>query len=274
MLRTLFALISFVACTTAWVLIQNFSHLASDVFWAHVGLTAACCFFFLISASIVTAGLIDKNSKLTAPRSLNSLFLLMLLIAQSGFAFGTIFNFEALLQLARAATVEEGNTIAIQEDGSAVLYGNIGPKTFQSLQTNLSNAPIHSLELLSGGGDIDSAEKIGDFIKKSGIQVSVRSHCASACVLIALSAPELYVSSEAQFGFHQASTAASPDSQLGSFYGKVATEEFVARLKTLGIPESLLHKARTTPPEQMHYISGKELARIGLARVHPPKHSD
>ncbi|WP_063303327.1 hypothetical protein [Pseudovibrio sp. W64] len=266
-LKTLFALASFVSGVVAWFMTQGYSYLANDVFWGHVGLTAACCFFFLITASIVIASSINQSGNLKAPHSLNDLFLLILLILQGGAALGTIFNFEASLQIAQASAQLKGVVVSVQNKGSAVLYGEIGSKTFDTLKMAHSKAPIHSIELRSGGGDITSAERIGAFINDKGIEVLVKSHCASACVLIALSASELYVSPDARFGFHQASTAASLDSQMGSFYGKIATEEFISQLKILGTPSFLLEQVRKTPPNQMYYISGEDLSQFGLAEI-------
>ena len=106
---------------------------------------------------------------------------------------------------------------------------------------------------------------MGSFLQDEGISTFVAEECASACVIVALSGAELYVTRDARFGFHRGSAVASYESELGRFLSDAATADVVSRLRRLGVPEAILSQAEQTRPEGMFYVSGEDFHRAGLA---------
>ncbi|MGB3316765.1 MAG: hypothetical protein WBB85_20405, partial [Albidovulum sp.] len=126
------------------------------------------------------------------------------------------------------------------------------------------NSPFSVLELDSGGGRIDSAQSIGDFVVKNQIEVHVNGTCASACVIVALRARRLLALPEADFGFHRGSAIADTDSELGRFAGRTATLEMFKELRKGGIPDEILQVGQETSADSMYYVTGQKLHAAGV----------
>ncbi len=255
-----------IACWGAFWAAAEFSYLAENIAYIHGGLIAACLSLFLVGLAVAILASTDTKGRLVAPTSLSQLLCWILLVPQAGFAIGGVVNYTATLETMVAVSATGGARVVPIKKGVALLNGEIGLETPGSLVDQHRASQIRVLKLRSGGGLIGSAMELGTFVKENAITTRVETYCESACVIIALSGAELYVTPTAQFGFHNGSAVASTDSQIGRFAARMATQTMIAELRTLGISEEILQKAEQTPAHQMYYVSGAELQRLGLAR--------
>lgn len=231
----------------------------------HAILSAVCVAFFLLGLVVAILSSTDRAGRLRAPGTLAALLCWTLALLQAGFATGRLTNHRASLEMALALAASPGASFVYAGDGVLLLDGEIGFDTFESLVRESALNEIRLVQLHSGGGLIESAARIGAFIADNDLATFVNSGCESACVIVALSSAKLYVTPDARFGFHRGSALANPDSELGRFVSGLATDDLIARLGALGVPEEILDRARNTPPDQMHHVSGEDLHRAGLA---------
>lgn len=219
----------------------------------------------LLGFVVAMAFTLDENSRPSTPNSLSDIVCWFLLFPQVGVAVGLTANISSLSAIHEAALLSPGVSVQIAAPYKAQLEGEIGPETYESFMGLLNGSRVTMLTLTSEGGSIDDALLIGNQIKQKKIAVLVSDYCESACVLIALSSPNLMVAENSQFGFHRASVYAVSDSQLGRFLSDSGTIDFIEHLRELGMPEDVLSIALNTPADEMYYITGNELVRMGLA---------
>ena len=240
------------------------TYLALDASLVLGFIVATKSLFFLLSIAIAIISSTDRIGRLQAPYSLRSLLCWILLIPQGGLAIGGLLNYESSLEIELAASNYQGAAVVFGDNGVAILDGKIGFRTLETLRKGY-RSQVSLLELNSPGGLIDAALEIGQFIKSNNINILVERDCESACVIVALSGVQLYVSSDARFGFHRGKAVASSDSQLGTYIGRTATNDLVHHLNRLGLPEQILRKVEQTPSDDMYYLSGERFYEIGLA---------
>jgi hypothetical protein len=263
--RLLAALLLFTGCAAAFHGAGAWSYRAANVPAVHLVFTLACWMLFLVSLSFAVAASTGSRGELRSPRSLADLLCWMLVVVQAGFAAGRLVNYRSSLEIAVAASRSGGSLVHLADDGLMMLDGEIGFATMASLQQVHTEGGSDILELRSGGGLIDSAAEMGSFVQDKGISTFVAEECASACVIVALSGAELYVTPGARFGFHRGSAVASYESELGRFLSDAATDDLISRLRSLGVPEAILSQAAQTPPDGIFFVSGEEFHRAGLA---------
>ena len=232
---------------------------------AYNGLIVACWFFFLLGLAVAVMGSTDRDGGLRAPRSLGALLCWLLLIPQAGFAIGGLVNYRSTLDIIVAAGNAPGADVLYVGDGVLLLDGEIGSETLRTLSEESVREDVYILHLNSNGGVIDSAIAMGLLLEERVISTFVDGYCESACVIVALSGDELYVSRTAQFGFHRGSAVASQGSEVGRYIERLGTEQMLSRLRSLGVPEEILRQAEQTPAESIYYVSGEDLYRAGLA---------
>lgn len=259
------AILLFLASAGAYLGAGSFSYLATDVPAAHLVLTLLCGFIFVLSLALAVIGATTPEGRLAGPASVGDLLGWSLLAVQAAFAAGRVANFQSSLEMMVATGSYAGSEVYVADDGTMVLEGEIGFATFPSLVLAHEQSGSSVLVLSSGGGLVDTAKSMGNFLRENAISTEVEQTCASACVIVALSGESLRVAPEARFGFHRGSAIASPDSELGRFLSRFATDDMVSELRRLGVPESTLARAETTPPTEMFFLSGEELYRAGLA---------
>ena len=255
-----------VAGCGAYVAAVYLSYWFENVHLAHSLFTIICLFLFMLSLMVAVLSSVDKHGKLQSPDTFPKLTSWASVLLQATFSIGVLANYQSSLEIGLATAEMVGDEAFYLGDGTAILDGTIGSETFQSITRTHGQYGLSRLILNSGGGFLDEAEAIGAFVNEKGIETIVESYCESACVIVALSGISLSVSANAQFGFHQGSAGASFDSELGKYVSKVATEDLLAKLKLLGVPGTILAIAEKTAPEEMHYVSGEEMIRTGLAR--------
>lgn len=262
----LVALVLFLGTGATYFIATNYSYNFDNIALSYGVLTAASWIFFLLGFALVVIGSTDCGGRLRVPESLKLLLCWTMLLPQGGFAIGLIVNSQSSVEIMMAVSNSPGVEVRFIGNGGALLDGEIGLSTFDPLAEERRRNEVLVLKLKSPGGLISAAQSIGTLLKTYGIATFVEGHCESACVIVALSSAELHVSPNAQFGFHRGSAVASSESELGKFIANLATDDLISQLRGLGVPESVLRRAEETPPDQMHYVSGEDIYRFGLAQ--------
>ena len=220
---------------------------------------------FILCLALFVAGVSKPDGGLEFPKCTIQLVFLFLLVPQFGFAFGLALNYSDHKKIAMSLQGFQGEEVERIEPSVARLQGEIGTLTISSLIENDRKERLKLIELDSIGGLIDVADEIGKFVERNDIVTFVQNSCESACVLIALSGEQVLVTASSRFGFHRASTAADINGELGRFLSKSATLDFIELLRERGIPQNILSIAEETPADEMYYVSGQEMYRMGLA---------
>lgn len=181
------------------------------------------------------------------------------------FGIGLIFNFSFEYTQNKALAYYEGSRVVSIDNKGGYLNGQIGTSTFASLVSVYDNYGLEVLELDSQGGLIKDAIEMAEFVQHNRIFTVVSGECASACVLIAISGRKLFTKSNAKFGFHNAASVSQNQSERGKLTSQIGSETMFDFLKSRGIPDTILKKAKKTPASSMFYVSGADLIRYGLA---------
>lgn len=119
------------------------------------------------------------------------------------------------------------------------------------------SGPVVVIALNSRGGEIAEADAIAQYVARSGwdVAVTTRNVCASACFLILASGRRKFVHEDAYVGIHGAANSKGQQDQ-----GALAATTFMARsFKRLGVPENLVGRMVTTPPDKMAWLSANDL---------------
>ena len=229
-----------------------------------------CMFCGAFAALLSLAVSVKINSgphgNLIVPRNLTSLFCVVLLMPTAGFFVGLIANKSSTISILTSYKDYVGVEVSLESDKSAILDGLIGTATLPSLQAMAKEKPIKYLVLRSGGGLVESAIELADYLRSKRISTVNATYCKSACVIVALSGQPLYASPNAVFGFHQGSAIASENSQIGRLIGKYATDDLISALRVRGVPKKVLDEAGRTPPNKMLHMTGTEMFDLGLVK--------
>jgi ATP-dependent protease ClpP protease subunit len=220
----------------------------------------------LLSLAIAVNTCAGPRGNLSPPSTLTSLICVLLFLPTVGFSIGLLINKSSIISIAQSHNQFDGAQITLQGHNFAILEGLIGKATLPSLQALVSENNIKFLELRSGGGLIDPAIQLADYLRVEKISSVNYTHCESACVIVALGGKSLYASPKSVFGFHQGSSIASRDSQLGRLTGKIGTDVLFSALKDRGVPLKILEKAMKTPSKEMYYLTGIEMFDLGLVK--------
>lgn len=115
---------------------------------------------------------------------------------------------------------------------------------------------VSAVLLNSGGGDVEAAIKIGEFIRSKRLStiVSSQSSCASACVLTLLGGVERTVVGDV--GLHRPYINKYSGSEAESRSGYEKTNKIIfSYLRKMNITESLLGAMNTIPPGEVKWIT-------------------
>lgn len=116
------------------------------------------------------------------------------------------------------------------------------------------------VHLKSLGGRIEEAQRIGDLVKKRGLDTYVATSCLSACTIIFLNGKNRYITADAKVGFHQPNFAGLTAEERSQYAKR---EE--GRLRQLGVSASFAKRANETPPEEMWIPKTSELIEGNVA---------
>ena len=218
----------------------------------------------IISGAILISFLVDNDGDFVTSLDLSDLA--AGLMYACFIAYGINLVFSSSFKISNAKNLKKYSGVAaIVDDNWVQINGPIGDLTLKSVNQIAYSNDIKVVELHSGGGLIASALSVASIIDRNKITTVVKGECASACVLIAVSGKQLFVSPDASFGFHNASSISQPESELGKYNSMVASKTMFSFLKKNGIPSDIIKKAESTPANQMYYVTGADLIRRGIA---------
>lgn len=186
----------------------------------------------------------------------------------------------ALVELAHAATwilagrdfyavrvameAEPDATIFTRKDGTIVVDGQIGPHFAADLRAAVERAtPPAAIELTSPGGLLEQALDAAAFLEASGVPVTVRDHCLSACVLLAVGARRTLADPDAVFGFHRGYSAVELSSEIAAYVGAATIEQATAYLRGHGVPDDVLAEADGFGPDELYFVTAEEMVAAG-----------
>ena len=137
---------------------------------------------------------------------------------------------------------------------------------FLELVGNDKSIDKTGIVITSNGGDVLEAIKIGDFIRKTGMSVTVRDKCLSACFFIWAAGVNRYMHTDSIIGIHR------PFFEKHYFAGLslmdadklYASMQDGARryLLRMGIPNKLIEKMFATPSDRMYLVEGNDRDEI------------
>jgi hypothetical protein len=180
-------------------------------------------------------------------------------------AFGTTL---AIASQPSANAMEFGSADAGKNTLIITMQGKIEPgdtvKLNQFLKTMPATAHIGAWAMSSQGGVVNEAVQMGEVILKTGAMTLLPDNvtCASACFWLFAAGQSRMMVSTAQLGVH-----GTKDEQ-----GKEAPEGTVdsARFaKQIGIPDSVIVAMVTTPPDQITWLSPRQLTEMEVKIVPP-----
>ena len=219
----------------------------------------------LSGSALQIAIMIDHNGLVINSLSLIDLATILLLLFFLFISIGKILDFSFNVKYQTSIIEFDGDPIISLGKNKAYLNGIIGQKSFDML-TNINNInAVKVLKLNSPGGLIGNAFKIAEFVKRNGISIIVEDECSSACVIIAISSEKLYTSQYSKFGFHNASSIAKPNSEIGKSSSNKGSSELFSFLLSNGIPNDIINIAKKTSANEIYYVSGSEFINRGLA---------
>jgi ATP-dependent protease ClpP protease subunit len=153
-------------------------------------------------------------------------------------------------------------------DGYVLIDGYLGKATVESLNRYLTRNSLRGIILNSQGGFIDDANAIAIVVKEQKVNVYVKDHCESACVIIATSGSQLFAYQKSQFGFHQAGLPSiTKNTQSAKFASLIGTDELTEALSRNGVPKDILDKMSETSNDSMTYYSGLDLYQRGVVNT-------
>jgi len=112
--------------------------------------------------------------------------------------------------------------------------------------------------LRSDGGNVISAIKIGESIRRKGFSTLVVRDCTSACALVWLGGSQRFMAPGSQIGFHAAYNAQSgQETGLGNAL-------VGAYLTRIGLPYAAVAYITAAPPNAMTWLTNAEAQRYGI----------
>jgi hypothetical protein len=148
-----------------------------------------------------------------------------------------------------------------QQGGTFNMSGEIKKGDFHSFVKAFASwdAAPRVFHITSGGGNLDEAMKIGDFIATSNIPVWVWNECNSACVFIYASGVKRDV--RGKIGLHRPYFSGEYFSSLTSLEAEKKYNELKLRasffLKKVGVSQDLITRMFSTSSKNIDYISAE-----------------
>jgi hypothetical protein len=153
------------------------------------------------------------------------------------------------------------------------VYGTIDEQTPIQIRTTLTKYGCKKTDfsLNSGGGDANAAMECGRIIRRIHGSTNVLkgdSTCASACVLLMLGGVQR--GSNGRIGLHRPFSTAISNSTVESRQTYEKTNELVKKyLVEMNIPERLLDVMNSIPPENVKWLSYREMEELWIVGVDP-----
>jgi len=148
------------------------------------------------------------------------------------------------------------------------MQGKIEPgdtlKLYQFLKTLPTPARIGAWAMNSPGGAVNEAVQMGEIILKTGAMTLLPDNvtCASACFWLFAAGQSRMMVSTAQLGVHGTKDVQGKEAPEGT----VDSARFA---KQIGIPDSVIVAMVTTPPDQITWLSPRQLTEMEVKIVPP-----
>lgn len=176
------------------------------------------------------------------------------------------FAFQGLLSPAWAQT--EFKYENVESGGLIVVAGAFAPDDeLGLLDFLLRNRGVRHVTFDSLGGSVSTAMKIGRVLRQHNVTTVMtrRTECASACVLAFLGGAER-LAQPGSIGLHQTSLNGDvylePDAAVSAIQS--STARLLAYLSEMGVKADLLQIMLSTPPHDLRYLTGAEMAEFGV----------
>lgn len=184
-----------------------------------------------------------------------------------------------LLCLLVCAPVAYGDVVVFQDDKDSLSLEIRGRITKSDLSAVIERSKllgrrsVFSFNLNSRGGDLATALKIGEFIRRSNALVMVpqNSECLSSCVFLLAAGVRRIVDEDAKVGIHRpfsieddVSTEAGQKTQY-----KRIEPQIKDYLKRMNIPTELYDEMFRIPPSSIRILTQGELMHFGLSADDP-----
>lgn len=176
-------------------------------------------------------------------------------------------------------TLDAPLTIELASGGVLKLTGTIDIGSGDRFATEIAahGEYADTVDLDSPGGSVMDALQIGALIHAKGLAttVSTGALCASSCPLVLAGGKTRMVAEKASVGVHQiyaAAIAADPTS-LAQAAGVAMSEaqrktgDILTYLASTGVDPALWTHALATPPDQLYYLSPKEMKALRLTTI-------
>lgn len=152
-------------------------------------------------------------------------------------------------------------TIAIGRGGTVMVSGRMDRHLPFRLREHLD--PNHcEVTITSSGGDIFAAGEVARRIQDVGCRVHVSSRCASSCLTVWALAPKRSAEEDAEFGVHAYTTAVP--GEMGRNLLDRKSAQYIAALRQIGFPEDVALRVRGGSSADVLWLSGGELAQLGV----------
>lgn len=137
---------------------------------------------------------------------------------------------------------------------------------FLNLIENDKNIDKTGIVITSNGGDVLEAIKIGDFIRKTGMSVTVRKQCLSACFFIWSAGVNRYMHTDPIIGIHRPFFEKHYFAELSLMDADklyVSMKDGARRyLLRMGVPNKLIEKMFATSSDKMYILKGKDFEEM------------
>lgn len=128
------------------------------------------------------------------------------------------------------------------------------------------------VRLNSGGGSLVAGLQMGRLIRQHQMSIVINDDCASACAYAAMGGVTRQVDHNGRIGLHQfsrRSTTESLNSRIESD-AQIVIATLIDYVQEMGVDPSILSRASKTSPEDIWWLSPRELVDYGFSRAAPP----
>lgn len=171
------------------------------------------------------------------------------------------------LILATSASAADITSRLTENDGNAVLElsGPIVPGDEQLVQRELdrwkaNEVHVTGIRLNSMGGNVIEGARIARVVQRNGLDTVVgkNASCVSICFTIFAAGKHKFANGSSRFAVHSVGINGEETELAHSI-----TSLIVRNYKEFGVPDSVIAKAVTTPPNQLAPVNSGELIQMG-----------
>lgn len=126
------------------------------------------------------------------------------------------------------------------------------------------NHAVKVIEIESSGGISSEAHNAARLLNQRQITIRVRGRCSSACALLWAGTDRREILGKGQLGLHNTRPGKRPPKLLEQVIRARNERMYVEPLKHAGFSDSMIARARATPPESMLWLSAADLKRDGV----------